>query len=403
VPWDLRTPLVHGLAHPLVNLSYAIDRGVDGFSSFGYHVTNGVLHVIVVGLFYGWCTRAFADRGQTGDWAAFFAAAIFGVHPLMGTAAGYVSARTELIGALAFIAALMFARRAIVRSNGTSAAIAAAFGAGAIASSRAAAALPLVVLVYDAWVLRAPKCRWRVTRIYAPAMAFVVVALSWHLRAALAADPVPARGMIGNLLTESIVAWRYVALLLVPYGQSPVHDVHWATGPADFPALIAAAAMIGVVAAAIRMRESAPLVAFGVVWFVATLAPTTSVVPLRDAMAEPRMYLPGAGLLLAAASVLWRPLACRPGFRSAGAVVLVVLGLVTYTRNRAMANPRDVWREAARRAPHAWQAHLEYAESLREAGRCDEARAEYEAARALNGQLATGLHLGAPCASAVSR
>jgi len=87
--WNLLGALSYDLAHPFVNLSYAIDHAIAGHSSFGYHVTNGILHLAVVGLLYGWCTRAFADVNRPSDWAAFFAAAIFGVHPLMGSAVTY--------------------------------------------------------------------------------------------------------------------------------------------------------------------------------------------------------------------------------------------------------------------------------------------------------------------------
>ena len=39
----------------------------------------------------------------------------------------------------------------------------------------------------------------------------------------------------------------------------------------------------------------------------------------------------------------------------------------------------DLWEESVRRAPDAWQAHWGYGELLREIGRCDRARPEYEA------------------------
>src|SRR5436190_5423002 len=82
---DVRAILFHDPPRAVVNVSYALDRVSWGFSSFGFHLTNIILHITVVGLFYGWCTRALADGaragsdlGQTGvtprlDWAAFFA------------------------------------------------------------------------------------------------------------------------------------------------------------------------------------------------------------------------------------------------------------------------------------------------------------------------------------------
>ena len=106
---DVRAILLHDPPRAVVNVSYALDRLAWGFSSFGYHLTNFILHIIVVGLFYGWCTRALADgarpgsptapkrRGaaagdEAGEWAAFFAAAIFALHPVVSATALYVSA-----------------------------------------------------------------------------------------------------------------------------------------------------------------------------------------------------------------------------------------------------------------------------------------------------------------------
>jgi hypothetical protein len=386
-----------------VNLSYAIDHAFWGISSFGYHATNGVLHLFVVGLLYGWCTRALADARRESDLAAFFAAAVFGVHPLMGSAAAYVTARPELLAAFGFIASLTFARRAIVRTDRAAAVIAFVFGAMAIASSRAAAALPLVVLAYDAWVLRAPKCRDRLTRIYIPAMVVVLLALAWHVRAAFAADVVPPRGPIQNLLTESIIAWRYLALFAFPRGQSLVHDVHWVSTWADPAGLAAAAGLIALAVFAFRLRTAAPLAAFGIVWFLATLAPTTSVVPLRDAMSEPRMYLPAAGLLLALAALVAPLLARRPILGVPGTIVVAALALTTYGRNGTLQDPLDLWRDEVARAPLSWQARVELAAALAEAGRCDEAKAEYATARRLNNRLEAAPHVGAACTSSSTR
>ena len=210
-PWDLPADLT--------TLSYAIDRALWGFSSFGFHLTNVILHIVVVALFYGTCTRALADapgqtgvrpgsdpgrknRGQTGSnrgltpvrpgstvdsgaglWVAFFAAAVFGLHPLMSATALYVSARSEMLGAAAFMIALMFARRAILASRTGPGLLAAGFGAVAVAASPAAAGLPIVLLAYDAWVLRTGGWRRRLWRAYVPAMAAVILAIGWRLHA----------------------------------------------------------------------------------------------------------------------------------------------------------------------------------------------------------------------------
>jgi protein O-mannosyl-transferase len=395
-PWDLRAVLFHDPPRTVVNLSYAVDRALWGFSSFGYHLTNVILHIIVVGLFYGWCTRALTDQGprtkgprtkgprdqgprdQEPEWPAFFAAAAFGVHPLMGATAAYVSARSEILCALGVLAALTYARRAIVASNMVAGVVAAAFGMLALASSGAAAGLPLVILAYDAWVLRDPRWTRRLWRVYLPAMAVIALAVAWDLRAVLAVPMVTPRGPVDNLLTEAIVIWRYAGLLVVPAGQSLVHQVHWVRQVTDPAGLLALAGIAAAVATAFRVRHAAPLASFGVIWFLAALAATSTFVPLRDAMAEPRTYVPAAGLLLAAASLLARPLATRRAARIVAVGVVSALAIVTIVRQPVWADPLRLWEESVQRAPDAWQAHLGYAEALREAGRCRQAIPEYE-------------------------
>lgn len=386
-PPDLRAALLHNLARPVVNLSYALDRALWGFSSFGYHLTNLIVHTVVVALFYGWCTRALTDAAprapSTGEpeaveWPAFFAAAAFGLHPLTGAAAIYVSARSELLAAVGVLAALVCARRAIVGSGTVSAVLAVAFGALALGSSAAAAALPLLVLAYDAWVLRDPGWRRRLARAYLPALAAIALLMALRLPALLAAPRIPARGAIENLLMQAPIIWRYLWLVVSAQGQSLVHQVRWVTTPLDPAGLVALALLAVGAAAAIRARRSMPLLAFGVVWFLAALAPTSSVVPLRDAMVEHRMYLATAGLLLAAASLVRGTLSMRRVAGVAAAAVLTVLAFQTYQRNRAWSDPMALWEEAVRRSPEAWQAHLGYGTLLQEINRCDRARTEYE-------------------------
>jgi len=388
-PWDWRAVLFHNLARPVVNLSFAFDRALSGFSSFGYHATNVVLHITAVGLFYGCCTRALSDArqtptrsvaegDQTAEWGAFFAAAVFALHPLMSAAVGYVSGRSELLAAIGVFAGLTYARRAIVASNRTAAILAAILGALAVASSSSAAAFPILVLAYDAWILRDPGWTRRAARVYAPATLAVVIATAWHITGARIAA-VPPRGPFTNLLTEALVVWRYVGMLLVPHGQGIVHQVRWVASASSPVGLAALAALIACTAAAIASRRSHPLAAFGLVWFLAVLAPTTSLIPVRDAMAEHRLYLAATGLFLAAASVLARPLADRGVLRAIGAGVLLVLALATYRRNVLWSDPMRLWEESVALSPNAWQAHWGYAELLREIGRCDRAAPEYEA------------------------
>lgn len=378
--WDWRAALLHNFARPVVNLSFAIDRITWGFSSFGYHGSNVGLHIVAVGLFYGWCTRALGDgivgKGVTPEWPAFFAAAVFALHPVMSSAVVYISARSELLCAIGFLASLIFARRAIVASDKTAGILAVASGALALGSSSSAAALPVVVLAYDAWVLRHPGWPVRLARIYAPLTLAVAMAAGWYWTG-IETPVVPARGAAANLFSEGVVVWRYLALLVFPRGQALVHDVDWATSLLHPAGLAAVLALVAALAIAVWQRRSYPLIAFGLLWFLGALAPTSSFIPVRDGMAEHRLYVASGGLLLAIASVLTGSLATRRVLRIAGTVLLALLTIATYRRFQVWSDPMKLWEESIARSPDAWQAHWGYAEILRETGQCSRAVPEY--------------------------
>ncbi|HMC76426.1 MAG TPA: hypothetical protein VKH34_04810 [Vicinamibacterales bacterium] len=441
-PWDWRALLgVWGLPAPGASdvvraagtVSFAVDRALWGFSSFGYHLTNVVLHIVVVALFYGTCTRALADsvsdRGQTGvkpgsdlrqsrvearsdpglthdqapgiDWAAFFAAAAFGLHPVMSSTVLYVSARPEMVGAAAFMIALMFARRAILTSGPAPALLATAFGAAAFAASPACAGLPIVVLAYDAWLLRTKGWRRRLWRAYVPAMTMVILILGWRLAVEWPgmnfAGPLAAF-VTHDVLTESIGVWRYLALVVVPMGQAIVHDARWVDSLADPVAWLSLAGIVAAVAGAIRLRRTAPLVSVGVIWFFGGLAAASTMVPHLDVMAEPRVYLAAAGLIFAIFAAALPYLVARRAPRIAATAVLSVLVVLTVLRIRVWSDPLTLWTEAVTRAPGAWRGHLEFAEALKEVGQCDRAAKEIAAAGELNAHLALQPPTGwAPC------
>jgi hypothetical protein len=80
-------------------MSYALDYSAWVLEPFGYHLTNLLLHLINVALFFILALAYARDRGSSDDLLPFTAAALFAVHPLLTEAVGYVSSRSELLSA----------------------------------------------------------------------------------------------------------------------------------------------------------------------------------------------------------------------------------------------------------------------------------------------------------------
>lgn len=394
-PSNVRFVLTHSPFRPVVNASYALDRAVWGPGPFGFHATNVALHAGVVWLLYALVLRACADARARATGAppafevadgrvAFAASALFGAHPIMSEAVAYVSGRSELLCGFFFLATVVCARGAIVGSGRRGLwAVAGICGVLALLSKEVAGVLPIVLLAYDWLLAPGPEAdrRRRMWLLFVPGAAVLVAAAIYRL--SVAAGPVSGQAPLLTLWTQSIVIWRYLGLLVLPAGQSIMHGVHTVTSAADPKAIAAVTGLIGLAGAAIWWRRALPLASFGILWYLAVLAPSSSVIALREGMAEHRAYLASAGMFMALAGALsWdRRLARVPrppaAYVAVFGVLCVALGALTYARNAVWGDPVRLWREAVARAPGMWEPHYALADTMRERGDCPAALEHY--------------------------
>jgi hypothetical protein len=377
--------LVYTPFRPLVNASYAFDRWIWDARVFGYHLTNVALHALVVVLLYAWIRRLIEDtNGDTNSRIpAFVAAACFAVHPLQSEAVGYVSGRSEVLCGVFFIAALLLARHAILSGTRITAALAIACGALALASKETALVLPIVFLAYD-WLIRPGADDLRRRRLFIvclPASVLFILAGLYRLTR-LQVSATGAVSAVLNAETQAIVIWRYVRLLVWPFGQSIMHSVHRVTGFVDPLAIVSIVALALLIGIAVAIRRSYPVAAFGILWFLVLLAPSSSFIALREAMAEHRVYLASAGFFISIASVLqaWSTGSTARSWarRVATATVLAVFFLLTVRRNEIWSEPIWLWTEATVHAQGMWEPHYALADTLRESGRCGAAIPQYQ-------------------------
>ena len=406
-PSNIRFVLTHSPFRPVVNASYAVDRALWGFRPLGFHLTNVLLHATVVAFLYALLRCALLDvrrrRGhprpnegrlsRSDTWAAFAGAALFGVHPLMTEAVGYVSGRSELLCGVFFLAAVLCGRAAMLQSASAQGAQVRpvlpvvgllVFGALALLSKEVAVVLPIVLLTYD-WLLLPSTAQARRRRFdcaFAPAIG--VLGAGALFRLSHAAGPISSETPLYNFLTQSIVIWRYLRLLILPAGQSIMHGVHTVTSAGDPLAWTAVAGLIALGLSAYRLRRREPLIAFAVVWFLAVIAPSSSIVALREAMAEHRVYLASAGLFMAitaaiAARGAENPARTGGALRFAASALIVALGALTFARNEKWGSSVALWKDATVHAAGMWEPHYALGDALRESGDCAAAVPEYEA------------------------
>jgi tetratricopeptide (TPR) repeat protein len=153
--------------------------------------------------------------------------------------------------------------------------------------------------------------------------------------------------------------------------------------------LAPATVIILLIAVIVMAARSLPWVGFLGAWFFVILAPTSSIIPIRDAIYEHRMYLPLAApvvaIVISAHAILRRifdqfqPRSSVQLFVPTGLTlcVAVALGLMTAKRNEVYTSDISTWADVASQSPHNARAHYNLGNSLRRADRREEAVEAY--------------------------
>ncbi|MEM7166630.1 MAG: tetratricopeptide repeat protein [Planctomycetota bacterium] len=169
--------------------------------------------------------------------------------------------------------------------------------------------------------------------------------------------------------TQPYVILRYLKLSVLPVGQSlDYKDL----SPSDFglPLVIATGAVIlallsVALAGLFRPRliqggeNSVPWFAGTLLLFFVFLAPTSSIVPIKDLIFEHRMYLSLAPLLvLLVVGGHQLLLQFAKGWSPVGPLIVVALalGATTYVRNLDYADEERLWQDVCEKRPRNWRA-----------------------------------------------
>jgi len=364
-----------------------VGGGVDPYL---YHVTNVVLHFFNAALVALIGARllewAGVDAGPARPSSGIFAGALFLIHPIQTESVAYVASRSEVLSVLFYYAAycVFLYRRTEQITWVRALSIVVLFGAAA-STKEHTLTLPLLLLLTDLyWAsLSGEKAGVRANlRLYG----FLVIAGTLGgisvMRVLRSADTagfhVPGLTPTTYFLTQCRVVWMYLRLAVLPLGQNVDPDIAISKSFYDPAALLGLLGVVALLGAAWMFRKRWPLACFGVFVFFLLLAPTSSIVPIQDPMAERRVYLPFLGLTLVALEFLRR---LRIRQRLVIEIpALLVLFLLAYQRNAVWASPMALWTDAVEKSPGKLRPRSQLAFAYYEQQNCQKAAENYEIA-----------------------
>ncbi len=400
------------LGRPIAMGSFAVNYYFAGLNTFAYKTTNLAIHLMSGLLIYLLTMRLLAhvpylqnhtqafltqDRRR---WLGLAVAAIWLCHPLNVTSVLYIVQRMNSLATLFMLAGLLtyaIGRKQIL--DGRRLGLLTVFGAVpvftllAMLSKENGALLPLLVILIEVFFFRfvaAPGIsrpfKWLWWIVFAGPVLAGLVMIGLKPRVFLNLDGYGLRDFtLGErLLTEGRVLWFYLRLIILPdiREMGLYHDdIATSRGLLDpvstLPALLGIA---GLIAGAILFRQRQPLLAFGILWFLAAHSLESTFIPLELAH-DHRNYLPMWGILLIVVWYLARPypkLSDHPALRYVViALVFVMMSFATYARANFWKDEWSLVNHDVLNHPQSARAHVSLGIAQHERGLHEQAQQSF--------------------------
>ncbi len=342
---------------PLVYTTFWLEHKLWGFAPAGYHVVNILLHFANTALLW----RLLFRLGIPG---AFFAAALFGVHPLHTESVVWVIARKDLLSAFFYLTAVfMWLRYAEAPRPRRYVSALLLFVAGMLCKS-IVVTLPAALLILQWWrhggVTRADLLRTLPFFLVGLAIAFAE--MSFYESRNFSFDYSVAE----RVLIAAHALWFYVGKLVWPVDLAVMYT-RWDVSVWDPVGwgYVAATLVVGVLFWFLRSRIGRGPLACAL-FFVLTLSPVLGFVPFGymniSFVADRYQYLAGIGaIVLFAGTASWgvaRLPRVRQGTAKAAALtLLVLLGAATWNQSGFYKDNVTFFERAVSVNPESWAAH----------------------------------------------
>jgi Flp pilus assembly protein TadD len=350
---------------PVQNLSYMADYFFWNTNTFGFHLTNLLLHALSAIALYFLLRRLLRSTGRV-EWLetneklvsslSFFAALIWAVHPVHSAAVDYISGRAD---SLAFVFAasgwLLVLRGRETKHSALRCllfVLAAILGLLALCSRETAALWCLFFVLHTLFFDHQIGRRGKTLAVTACLAIFVAYLGLRHLPPPRA-EAGPSEGWSAPV--RAVLMLRalgdYGRLMIFPSnlhmertvvdGNSYRSSATWQNSVANEYLSIAGLIFAALLFAGCRWRgDGRPWRIFGTVWFAIGYLPTSNIVELNATCAEHWLYLPSVGLFVfLAGCVLDLPPRWRKPLPAFACIAVVLLGARSAIRSSDWVTP----------------------------------------------------------------
>ncbi|HXA52066.1 MAG TPA: tetratricopeptide repeat protein [Candidatus Acidoferrum sp.] len=387
---------IHTPIRPLLQATYWFNNQLSHDDTYTYHVVNLVIHAVTAALVWLILLRLAEWSGmepRLRKILAAFGGILFLLHPAQTESVAYIAGRSESFSGMWSAAAIAaFLYRKHVKISWLETALVFLLALAAMLSKEQAVVLFAVFALTDFWWNpgfsgKGIAGNWR---LYVPMVAGAIgaVALLAKLILGIGTGGSAGFGMkeftwYQYLFTQFRGIWVYIAHFVLPVNLNVDWDFGISRTLFDKGAIVGLIGLVGLAVAAWILRERFRLAAYGYFLFLLLLAPTSSILPIKDAVADRRLYLPMIGLLCIAIDLASRLKIERKVLAAVCAVIALAAAAGTYARAEVWSDPVTLWADTAKKSPDKSRVRFQLGFAYYQQQRYDLAVPEFEKAASL--------------------
>ena len=385
-------PGLSDLYRPVAMLTFGLNWYLGKSNVFGYHLGNIMIHCLASGLLYLIIINLLKTPNMTGKYRgdeqtiAFLATALWALHPIQTQAVTYIVQRMTSLAALFYLSAIFLFMKG---RNAQTPMLKVSFWVCclvcfllAMGSKQNAVTLPVALFLLEIVFFMKPgswrKNKWIIIGSVAGlVILYVLLLFYWQknpIATILAGYEKRPFSMFERVLTETRVSLFYLYQLLYPVpGQfSIVHDFSLSTSlwvPWTTPVAILTILTL-ILIAGYNFRRT-PILAFAIWFFFLGHSIESTIFPL-ELVFEHRNYLPSVFLFLPVASGLTyllntfrdKSTLIYRMLQTLAMLLVLALGIGSYTRNMVWATEKTLWQDAMQKAPNLARPYQNVASAL---------------------------------------
>lgn len=373
-------PFAEGsLYRPVANLSFALNWYFGQENPFGYHLVNLLVHILTAVFLYKTTLLLLSSSSlkkypaQDLLFIALLSTVLWAINPIQIQAVTYIVQRMASMGAMFFVFSLhtyirarqaeRFAQRA-KRLFACSLFFLLALGCKENVVTLIPSLLLIELLFFET------KDRFSQTTravLIATNIVFILAAIYYlvshnYLHALTASIGSRPFSLLERLLSQPSILLFYLSLLLYPSPERLSIDHSFPLSTSLLHPWTTLPALLGIIALlvfAVLQRRKTPLLSFALLFFFVNHLVESTIIPL-ELIFEHRNYLPSFFLFLpVAAGIHWAIKRSASSSRLVHSaliglipLLLIAIGLGTYSRNQAWATEESLWADALTKAPN---------------------------------------------------